>query len=212
MRVAVLSESSADEAAIRILVDAIRGEETQAVKIPVSIRTRGVESVFPLLPTVIRSLYYRNEADALVVVVDSNHIPLEAPGEDSQPDFPRKTCRLRRLKESARRELPRLRKLPNRGLLKTAFGLAVPTIEAWYLCGIKAEVSEAAWARGLKERKDPYTRNQLKQFVYDTDRPPLALETARAVEQANRLAANLDLLERKFPIGFRALATSIRNW
>lgn len=67
MRVAVLSESPADEAAIRILVDGIIGRPTQLAAMP-PIRARGVSGVFNILPAILKHLHYRTDADALIIV------------------------------------------------------------------------------------------------------------------------------------------------
>ena len=78
MKVSVLSESSADEAAIRILVDGILGTETEPIP-PPRLRTRGWPSVLKDVPTVVRHLHYRTDADAFVLVVDSDDSPLHDP-------------------------------------------------------------------------------------------------------------------------------------
>jgi len=75
MKVAVLSESAADEAAIRIMVEGLLERETQPVA-PFALRLRGWPSVLQISPSVYRHLYYRTEAEALVLVVDSNHSPV----------------------------------------------------------------------------------------------------------------------------------------
>jgi len=205
MKVAILSESPADEAAVRILVDAIRGRAIQPALIPCAIRTRGVEAAFAILPTVIRSLCYRTYSDALVVVVDSNHFPVDPTGPKAD------RCRLERLRRVIAETRGQLRPVAGRAPLKFAIGLAVPAVEAWYLCGKRPEVSEAAWTRGLEAGKDPYSKNRLKRYVYGTDRPSLELEKRRATEEAQRLATCLDLLEEKFPIGFGSLAQDVRG-
>jgi hypothetical protein len=94
----------------------------------------------------------------------------------------------------------------------SAVGLAVPAIEAWYLCGREQNVSENAWAQGLKERRRPYTRNRLKELAYGTDRPSLALETSGAIDEMHRVAQDLGQLERKFPVGFGSLLRDLRAW
>jgi hypothetical protein len=71
MKVVVLSESSADEAAIRVLVNGILGRETEDVP-SLPLRSRGWPSVIKVLPTVIKFLYYRTDAEALVVIADSD--------------------------------------------------------------------------------------------------------------------------------------------
>ena len=211
MNVAVLSESPADEAAIRILIEGILGGETQAAPQPASLRGRGVDSVFSLLPAIVKHLHYRTQADALVVVVDSNHTPVqERPSDRSLPQA--KRSRLARLKETVDEVRPELRAMPGREPLKFAVGLAVPAIEAWYLCGLQTGVSEGAWQRGLRDSRDPYNRGELKRHVYGTDRPSLDPETRRAAEEAHRLASCLDVLEDKFPIGFGSLAADVRSW
>src|SRR5438552_1469681 len=73
MKVAVLSESSADEAAIRILAEKILRQSTTPISFP--LRSRGWPSVRQVLPTVIKHLHYRTDAEALILLVDSNHQP-----------------------------------------------------------------------------------------------------------------------------------------
>ena len=88
----------------------------------------------------------------------------------------------------------------------------MPAIEAWYLCGKDPKVSEHAWEQGLAARKLPYDTKELKRLVYGTDGPSLPEETSRATEEAHRLALHLDLLERKFPIGFGNLRQDVQSW
>src|ERR1700753_2129463 len=98
MKVVVLSESSSDEAAIRIFVNGILGKETQDVP-GLPLRSRGWPYVLRVLPTVIKFLYYRTDAEALVVIADSDDSPIhqsshgQAGGEE-----PRwRLCQLRRV-------------------------------------------------------------------------------------------------------------------
>jgi hypothetical protein len=210
MKVAVLSESSADEAAIRILIDAVRGEISQPVG-ALRLRSRGWPSVREILPKVLSHLHFHTDADALALVVDSNHKPphrgTSPPGETCDPP-----CRMCALRVIAEQTLNQLRPVAGRSRLKLAIGLATPAIEAWYLCGIDPHVNEAAWINGLRSNQDPYTKGQLKQSVYLTDRPSLAVETRYAVESARRLAANIVSLERLFPNGFGSLVRDVRSW
>ena len=87
--------------------------------------------------------------------------------------------------------------------------MAVPAVEAWYLCGRDATVNEAAWIEGQKSMRLPYTRAQLKARVYGTDRPSLPLETACAVREVQRHVHDSRRLEHDFP-GFAALAADLR--
>lgn len=96
-------------------------------------------------------------------------------------------------------------------MIKTVIGIAVPAIEAWYLCGKDLAVSEAAWKVGLDTGVDPYTKNQLKEKVYGTDRPNLKLETECAEEEATRLGESIDLLRTYFPNGFGPFEQDLRS-
>lgn len=71
MKVAILSESSADEAALRILTDAALGTAT-TLPDPLSLKSRGWASVPRILPAVISHLHYQTDCAGLVVVIDSN--------------------------------------------------------------------------------------------------------------------------------------------
>ena len=73
LKLALLSESPADEAALRVLVGAVLGPFTV---VPPSLRARGWPSVEQVLPPILRHLHFRTEADGLVVVVDSFQICL----------------------------------------------------------------------------------------------------------------------------------------
>jgi len=144
-------------------------------------------------------------------VVDSNHSPVHTETHD-QPGNEDQKCRLCLLHQVVAQEQRRLRSVANRPAIKTALGVVVPAIEAWYRCGLDPHVTEAAWIMALQSNNFPYTKNNLKQDVYGTDRPLLVMETRRATEEAQRLVQNLTLLESLFPAGFGALARDVRNW
>jgi hypothetical protein len=75
MRVAILSESEYDERAVRILIEGILGSSTETVPVKPVARD-GWSSVRIILPAVIRHLHYNTDAEALVVVVDSDDFPV----------------------------------------------------------------------------------------------------------------------------------------
>jgi hypothetical protein len=210
MKLAVLSESAADEAAVRILVDGLLGGRIQLVGLQ-PLRTRGESGVFGVLPAVLKDLHFQSDAEALVVVVDSDHSPVHVNSHE-QPEGEDEHCRLCKLRQVVAQVRGQLRPITGRLLLKVALGLAVPAIEAWYRCGIDPHVTEATWVMSLQSRSSPYTKSRLKQDVYGTDRPPLTLEMKRATEEAQRLVKNLDLLARLFPGGFGFLAREVQSW
>lgn len=209
MKVAYLSESPADEAAIRILVEAILRRPTEPITPP--LRSRGWPSVRDLLPSVLKHLHYRTDADALVVVADSNRSAVY-PAEERRGLQTKEQCRLVQLQKVLAQTQGQLRPVPNRQPIRIAIGLAVPAIEAWYLCGRDPNVSENAWVQGLRSGNLPYTKNELKRRVYGMDRPFLRLETQRAAEETRRLADDLAQLERLFPYGFGCLARDVGAW
>lgn len=210
MKVAVLSESSADEAAIRIIVNGILGEETPDIP-SLPLRSRGWPSVIRVLPTVIKFLQYRSDAEALVVIVDSDDSPIHQSTHD-QPGGEELRCRLCQLRRVSNEERSRLSAVPGRAELKLAIGLAVPAIEAWYLCGIDPQVSEATWARKLQSERITYARNTLKKKVYGTERPSINIATEHAIKAAQRIVNNLSVMEQLFPSGFGSFVEDVRNW
>lgn len=213
MKVAVLSESPADEAAIRVFVEGLLGERSEPPSSMPPIRSRGCDAVLAILPAVLRHLHYQTDADALVVVVDSDLSGVHQEAH-AQPGGVDQTCRLCRIKAIVRQVQRELAPQDPYTPVKTALGLAVPQIEAWYLVGRDRHVNEAAWIRGLSSGDFPYTGNTLKQKVYGTDRPSLRLETECAREAAERIVREGDLsrLEQLFPGGFGALANDVRSW
>ncbi len=92
MKVCIISESSADETAIRILVEGILGEATKPVEGP-RLRSRGWTAVLEVLPAAIKKLHYHTDADALVVVIDSDNTPAHV-AEHDEPNEENDDCRL----------------------------------------------------------------------------------------------------------------------
>jgi hypothetical protein len=212
MIVAILSESEADETGIRTLVDAMLGVTTEPPP-ALLLRSRGWPSVRDVLPSVWNHLYYSTDADGLVVVVDSNSSTVHEGGHDGMAEPPPlcRLCQMRRIMNEAKaRATPR----PNGQPLHTAVGLAVPAIEAWYLCiGVpNLHPSEAAWINGTRTPPPPYDKRKLKREAYGSDRAGIALMVQQAQEHTRRLAGDLSTLKRNFPGGFGSLANEIRAW
>ncbi len=210
MKVAVLSESPADEAAVRLLAEAVLGVQT-ITPAPLKIRSRGWPSVAEVFPAAMKHLHFQTDAEGLIVVADSDNSVVHVPGHDErvggEPEC--RVCQLRRIRTATE---ARLAERVGRPALQVAIGIAVPAIEAWYLQGIRPHVNEAAWARALRDGKFPYKKAELKEMVYGTSRPSLALETERAKVAATRLSTDINALEATFPGGFGALATDLRGW
>jgi hypothetical protein len=110
MKVAVFSESPADEVAVRILVDATLGRATEPVALA-GLRTRGWPAVKATLPVVIHQLHYNTDADALVVVADSDDSPVHDPSHDV-PGANTAGCRLCELRAAASAVFARLTPSP----------------------------------------------------------------------------------------------------
>lgn len=211
MKVAFLSESPADEAAVAVLVEGIVGAKLERVVFPQP-RTRGWKGVLNATGLTLRHLHYRMDADALIVTLDADESPIHRHiGQGQGPcDAKCRLCQLRSIIETTQCSL----KPRQGGPIRVALGIAVPALEAWCLCGTDPHVTEAAWIQALPSRRFPYTKNELKQRLYGTIEPVLPLETRLAVEQAERLVKDnqLAFVEKVFPIGFGSLASEIRGW
>ncbi len=207
MKIAVVSEFTADEVAVKILVDAVLGAPTDLMASR-RWRPRGWPSVINLLPTIIKDLHYNTDVEGLVVVVDSDDSPTHiAAHREMNPD-----CRLCQLQRIASAEILRLTSVPTRPSIKFAFGLAVPSIEAWYQCGLNPHVNEATWSRRLQGERITYDRISLKASAYGSDRVSNSTKTDKAREAAYRLTTRLDVLEALFPGGFGTFVRYLKSW
>lgn len=209
MKVAILSESPADEAAIRVLVEGVLQAPIQLVQ--AGLRARGWPNVVQVLPAVIRHLHFNTRADGLVVVVDADDSVVHT-AEHEVPNYHHPLCRMCQIRAVFRRTTKRLPPAQGRSRVLRGVGVAVPAIEAWYLCGRDDSVSEAAWLAGRERGVAPYSRRDLKARVYGTDRPSLPFETKRAIEEVRRHRGDLRRLEADFPGGFGELARDLRRW
>lgn len=209
MKVAILSESLADAIAIRLLIEALLKVQTQEVQFRPE--TRCWPNVRNNLPAVLKHLRYRTDAEALVVIADLDDDPIHQTAHD-ESDNSDLSCRLCCLRDVIRQTEKQFSSNLDRPSIKTAVGIAVPAIESWLLCGRDGRASESAWLQGGSSFRGRKFRLELKSAVYGTDRPSLAMGTQRAREEAQRLTADLALLETYFPIGFGALVRDLRKW
>ena len=207
MKVAIVSEFIADEAAVKVLVDAVLGQTTELVESR-RWRPRGWPSVLNLLPTIIKGLHYNTDAEGLVVVVDSDDSSVHNDRHDmSNPD-----CRLCGLQRSASIESLRLSDVPGRERMKFAFGLAVPSIEAWYQSIQDSHINEPTWQRRLDGEHITYNRASLKIAAYGSERVSTSIKTKKGIEAASILSSRLDLLKTLFPGGFGTFARQLETW
>jgi hypothetical protein len=210
MKIAVVSESPADEAAIKILVDAIIGTESELF--PLRTRPQGWTKIFDLLPNILSGLHYgRPDVEGLVIVIDSDDsVPHRKAHEE--PNQSASECRLCQLRSNVTTITNNLRPLTARPALKIGLGLAVPAIEAWYQAGVDSHVNEVAWIRKLSGEDVTYDCRSLKRSTYGSYQPSLEMETIAAIAAAHRLTQNLSVLEELFPDGFGSLLRDLRNW
>jgi hypothetical protein len=207
-KLAILSESPADEAAVAILAEAILGHPF--VRVQPSLRARGWPSVAQVLPSIIRHLHFNTDADGLIVVVDSDDSIVHTIAHDA-PEYYHPLCRLCQLRAIFRQTTKKLPSARGRDRVLRGVGVAVPAMEAWYLCGREDSVNETGWIAGQEASRAPYTRRELKQRIYGTERPNLYHETEVALREARRHARDTRRLEYDFP-GFASLAADLKSW
>lgn len=209
MKVAILSESPADDAALRILVGSLLRVEIDEV-VPLRLRGSGWGMIHRMLPNVICKVHYHTNASHLVVLADSDDSPAHREEHEADETL-HENCRLCLLRRLATETIASLDDVPGEVGIKVA--VAVPAIEGWYQCGKASANSEQAFALELQEKgRIRFVRQRLKRDVYGTERPSRDLEGTRAIEEAQRLAKDLTQLERLFPGGFGTFATEVRSW
>lgn len=208
MKLALLSESPADEAGIRLLAEAVLGE--RVLRVQPNLRARGWPNVAQVLPPIIRHLHFRTDADGLIVVVDSDDSVVHTVEHEADGYF-HPHCRLCQLRAVFRRTVRNLPPARGRPRVLRCVGLAVPAIEAWYLCGRDASVTEEAWLAGQASGRPPYSRPELKLRVYGTSRPSLPLAIECAQRETSRHRHDTRRIEADFPGGFGALARDLRE-
>ena len=207
MKLSIISESPADELALRVLVASVLKEPETFVQ--PGLRARGWPNVAQILPAVIRHLHFNTDAAALAVVVDADDSVIHT-SEHDRPDYFHPHCRMCQLRAVFRQTAKKLPPAHGRSRILRGIGIAVPAIEAWYLCGRDPAVTEFAWAEGQNRGVVPYTRADLKVRVYGTDRPSLPHEIRCALHEVARHARDSRRLENDFP-NFAALADDLRD-
>jgi len=210
MKVAILSESKADDAAIKVLIQGILRREVEVL--PRRARTGGWPEVFRLVPPTLKELHYHRSAEVLIVVVDTDDSPLHEEAHERPAGFqPQcRVCELTRIVDQIR---PTLKPIPNRPDIKVAIAAAAPAIEAWYAHGLDPGCTDAGWILQTRAKKSAkIVVKRLKRLVYGSDRPGTERQVQKAVEHATRLVADIELLERAFPQSLGLLIRTIRGW
>jgi len=200
MELAVLSESSADEAGLFAFVQShVKGPLARAA-CPMRVR-RGWPAIRDDLGPALRAIYHYTSAQCLLIVVDADGAPLD----ENHPND-----RLTQLNEIVGRSLRINRQ--DRPPLRVAIGLAVPSIEAWWRAPHDPLITEAAWKARQRPGGAGYTKLSLKSQLYGTEDPSLASETAVLCNGAAAVAAAASVLAARFPYGFLPMLREIQSW
>lgn len=210
MRVAILSESPADAAALKMLAEAVLGESIEVA--PFRTRVGGIDAVYSDLAAVLKNVHYRQSAEALIVAVDSDNSPVHSDGHE-QFAIGVERCRLCGFRRNIESIRSTLKPVVGRSPILTAVAVPTPAIEAWYLCGEDSQCTEAEWIRQQAEKRSASAEiRRLKRRVYGTDQPGLDLETERALRNCAARVPQLAELERWFPNSFGIFARELRMW
>lgn len=204
MKIAVLAESPADRRAIEVLASAILDREVEFGAIQP--RSGGFHAVVSAIGPTLRGLHYRRLADGLIVVVDSDNTPI-APQDANG--------RVQHIQNEIAQVQANLASMPDFDPIKTAVGVAAPSLEAWLLFGIDNQCTETSWIICRNDGQLSATEiRRLKEQLYGTDRPDLVLETERMVGRSTDLIREdrLEALAQAFPYGFGQLLNDLRGW
>ncbi len=211
MKIAFFSESTADESALKILIEGLLQDDIEEINIPNKLRYRSSSHLDKDLRSVIAGVYYNSDAEALVVVSDSDDTPVHVAKHDEQEN---EHCRLCKIRNAIEKVISALNEMSGRKMLKVAIGVPTPAIEAWYLFGNNPHVSEAIWIRKQDGENIDFDRKRLKKLVYGSIRYSAEFGTKRAIEEATRIVENelLEGLQRNFPMGFGSLVNETKEW
>jgi hypothetical protein len=127
MKLALLSESPADEAGIHFLAQVVLGRKVQRVR--PHLRARGWPNVAQVLPPIIKHLHFNTDTDGLIVVVDCDDTVVHTKRHEAEGYF-HPHCRLCQLRAIFRQTTKRLPAAHGRKRVMRCVGLAVPAIEA----------------------------------------------------------------------------------
>lgn len=209
-RVAVLGESATDDAVAREIVAHVRGTPVAPVAVP-SLRTRGWSALVGQLPRLVQTVVRRGEADAFIVLADTDTSPVHDPVVHAVTRAASVAeCRWCYLHATV---LDTMRAIEAGGgpVIPFAVGCPVPSLEAWLLAAQPGGPSEAGWlmdGAGNPARAKAH-RLALKRRAYGdatADREP----TARSL--IGQVLSDPARLRTAFPGGYAPMEDAIRAW
>ena len=183
-------------------MDAVLGIRTTPLQ-DLPLQARGYHPVRDALQAIIKFVTYRTDTEGLVVVVDSNHSSLETTTGEN---------RLREFGDLIAKTRAGLGARSGRPALLIAHGVASPALEGWLLCKRDGQITEAAWEKGLRDKREPYTKLALKRRLLEADYTSSELRWQKMTEAATEVAADIAHLETQFPNGFGSMARQLREW
>ena len=167
MKIGFYCESPADQAAMAVFTEGILGQPLEPINM--DLEAHSVPGFFAALDGVYRGVHYNSDAEGLIVVVDADDSPLHGEAHDA-PGVWEQECRFCEIRKIIQRTGNQLKPRQGRSALKVAWGVAVPSIEAWYLAGKNHQVGEAAFwldhrSSNRSERHDLFRRSRAENRV-----------------------------------------------
>ena len=209
MRIGILSDSKVDEAAYKILVESVLGHSVDLYK---DYRARGGWfTAKKMVQWIMRELHFAG-ADGFLFIGDSDSTPPHTADHETHADgYP--NCRLCQIEKIVENTLGTLPARAGKPPLKVAIGMATPVIEAWLLSGDDPHCTEARFRDDQSNgRLTRQTRLDLKRQKYGSLQASSDIRMQRTLNNAHRIARDIETLEQRFQFGFGHLRKSLAEW